>query len=80
MLLNEIPLIFRRGNIYATAAVAGASVYLLLQHFGIDETAATYVGMFIVAALRFAGAYWGLQVPVFHFPDPPSGDAGDPGR
>jgi len=57
------------GNIYATAALVGASVYLLVQQAGLNETAATYIGMSTVAALRFAAIYWNLQVPVFHYPD-----------
>ena len=77
-LLNEIPLIFRRGNIYATAALVGASAYLLVQQVGVGETAATYIGMATVAALRFAAIYWNLQVPVFHYPDPdPDPDDGE---
>jgi uncharacterized membrane protein YeiH len=69
VLLNEIPLLFRGGNIYATAAVAGASVYLLVQTAGVDDAAATWIGMVTVAGLRFAAIYWGLQIPVFHYPD-----------
>lgn len=69
VLLNEIPLIFRAGAIYATAAIAGASVYLLTQQVGIDEAAATWIGMVTVAGLRFAAIYWGLELPVFHYRD-----------
>jgi uncharacterized membrane protein YeiH len=69
VLLNEIPLVFRGGNIYATAAVAGASVYLLVQQAGLDEGGATWIGMVTVAALRFAAIYWGLQIPVFDYPE-----------
>ena len=69
VLLNEIPLIFRAGNIYATAAIAGATAYLLAQQIGIGEGAATWVGMLTVAGLRFAAIYWGLQLPVFHYRD-----------
>ncbi len=67
VLLNEIPLIFRAGNIYATAAIVGACIYLLAGQVGLDEAVATNVGMFTVAALRFAAIYWGLQIPVFHY-------------
>ncbi len=31
----EIPLIFRRGEIYATASIAGATTYLLVKALGL---------------------------------------------
>lgn len=53
VLTAEVPLILRKGRIYATTAIAGATVYLLLQ-YAIDRTAAALIGMGFVAALRLA--------------------------
>ena len=68
VLCAEIPLILRR-DIYATAAIAGGSMYVLLQTLGVADLAATLVGMAIVATLRFSAILWGLQLPVFRLRD-----------
>lgn len=43
VLLAEIPLILRRGNLYATAAIAGVVVYLVLQQIGIIRSVAALI-------------------------------------
>jgi uncharacterized membrane protein YeiH len=67
VLTGEIPMVLRRGRIYATAAIAGATAYLLLQHV-IGDTAAGLVGMVVIAALRLAAIVWPLQLPVYQVP------------
>ena len=67
VLSAEIPLILRRGRIYATAAIAGAMLYLLLQN-AIDRSVAALAGMAFIAALRLAAIVWDLQLPVFSLP------------
>lgn len=66
VLSAEVPLLFRRSEtLYATAAIAGASSYLLLQELGASRTTAALLGMGVVAGLRFAAIAWRLQLPVF---------------
>src|SRR5206468_3422065 len=65
VLSAEIPLVLRRGNLYASAAILGTSVYFLLAYLGAPRAVATWVGMAIVAAVRLASIVWGLQLPVF---------------
>lgn len=67
VLTAEIPLIFRRGRIYATAAIAGCAAYLLLQPV-LGRSTAALVGMACVAALRLSAIIWGLSLPVFTLP------------
>jgi uncharacterized membrane protein YeiH len=67
VLCAEIPLILRRGRIYATAAIAGVVVYLLLQML-LDRTAAALIGMVSIAGLRLAAIIWELTLPVFSLP------------
>ena len=67
VLCAEIPLILRRGRIYATAAIAGIVIYLLLQTL-LDRTAAALVGMVSIAGLRLAAIIWELTLPVFSLP------------
>ena len=65
VLTAEIPMILRRGQIYATAAIAGAAVYLVLQRAGVDRAAAGIIGMSVVATLRLAAIIWHITLPVF---------------
>lgn len=69
VLSNEIPLIMRRGSIYATVAIVGASLYLVSQQFGAAQTAAGIIGMVTIALLRFAASAWEISLPVFSLPD-----------
>jgi uncharacterized membrane protein YeiH len=75
VILAEIPIVLRRGNIYATAAIAGLMVYLALQQFGLDRSGAALIGMTTIAVLRLAAITWGLTLPVYRLPyqdvDPP---------
>lgn len=69
VLTAEIPLVLRRGQIYATAAIAGITLYLVLQTVGVGGRAAALAGMAFIAALRLAAITWGLTIPVFTLPD-----------
>ncbi len=68
VLSGEVPLLFRQGDLYATAAIAGISLYLLLQAAGLDPRLASYLAMAAVAAIRFAAIRWRLRLPVFRVP------------
>jgi uncharacterized membrane protein YeiH len=68
VLTAEIPMVMRRGPIYATACIAGIVVYLLLE-MAIPREAAALAGMAAIAALRLAAILWDLTVPVFSLPD-----------
>ena len=65
VLSAEVPLILRKGNLYASAAIAGTTTYFLLEWGGVARGPASIVGMLVCAALRFAAIWWGLQLPVF---------------
>jgi uncharacterized membrane protein YeiH len=67
VLSGEIPLILRKGQIYATAAIAGIVVYLLAQPY-MDLTSAAYAGMAVIAALRLGAIAWNWTLPVFSLP------------
>ncbi len=64
----QVPLILRR-DIYATAAIVGVALYLLLQAFGLQRSAAFGTGMAVVIALRLLAIHWGLQLPIFRMRD-----------
>jgi uncharacterized membrane protein YeiH len=65
VLCNEIPMILRKGNIYATAAIAGVSLYLACPLLGLSKIWASLIGMCAIAILRIAAIAWGLSLPVF---------------
>jgi uncharacterized membrane protein YeiH len=65
VLSAEVPLILRRGNLYASAAVAGTTTYVLLEWGGVVRAHAAVAGMVVCAGLRFAAIWWGLQLPTF---------------
>lgn len=65
VLTNEIPLIFRRGELYATAAITGVVVYLGLSALDLPPPLPSLIGMGAIVALRFAAILWGLRLPVF---------------
>jgi uncharacterized membrane protein YeiH len=59
----QVPLILRR-EIYATAAIAGVTLYVALQASGISRQTAFGAGMIIVVALRMLAIRYGLHLPV----------------
>ena len=70
MLLAEIPLLLRDREIYATAAIAGIIVYLLLQATGFDRLTAGYAGMAAIVVIRFAAIFFNLRMPALRLGDP----------
>jgi len=63
----QIPLILRR-DIYATAAIVGVALYLLLQARGLQRSWAFCAGMVVVMVLRLLAILWGWQLPIFRIP------------
>ncbi len=74
VLLVDIPVILRRGRIYATAAIVGIGVYLLLKKVGVIQPWDALLGMAVVAGLRLAAITWGLMLPIFSLSDDPAQD------
>lgn len=60
----RIPLILQR-EIYASAAIAGVSAYLLMQAIGVGQSTAFVGGVIVVVALRLAALRWDLHLPTF---------------
>ncbi|MCJ0765098.1 trimeric intracellular cation channel family protein [Variovorax terrae] len=64
VLTAKVPLLLR-GDIYATAAIAGIALYLLLQAVGVRRPWAFGFGLATVAAMRGCAIVWPLHLPVF---------------
>jgi uncharacterized membrane protein YeiH len=69
VLCSEIPLMFRPGALYATAAIVGTAAYFALEAVGVARGAAMLIGMAVVATVRFASVWWRLHLPVYHLAD-----------
>ena len=72
VLSAEIPLVLRRGSLYATAAIAGTGTYFALEAFGAASPIPSIAGMLVIVGLRLAAILWGLQLPVFKLDSPAS--------
>jgi uncharacterized membrane protein YeiH len=64
VLTGQIPLLLRR-DVYATAAIAGIGLYLLLQRVGAPGRWAFVLGAVAVVVLRLLAVLGGWQLPVF---------------
>jgi len=65
VLCAEVPMILRR-DIYATAALAGATLFVLLREIGAGDPLVAALSVGAVLGLRLAAIRFGLNVPRFH--------------
>ena len=61
----RVPMIFEQ-DLYATAAIAGIAVYLILQKLGLPRTVAVSAGVLAILALRIAAVVFGWHLPRLH--------------
>jgi uncharacterized membrane protein YeiH len=80
ILTGEIPLILRPGRLYATAAIAGATTYLLLGKTSVPSGAAALAGMAVTASLRLVAIAYGLTLPAVEVPPEDSRPPSPPSR
>jgi uncharacterized membrane protein YeiH len=69
ILCAQIPLILMRGNLYATATIVGAALYLVLERMGMPRDPAALTGMGTIVAVRFGAILWRLELPVLSLED-----------
>lgn len=63
-LINEIPQIFRK-EIYATACIAGALVYLILQYSDVPNRTSAVISILTIIAVRLAAIKFRWSLPKF---------------
>lgn len=68
VLCAEVPLLLRKGELYATASIIGAGVYLVLKTMTCPRPVASLTGAAVVIALRFAAIRWRWVLPTFRAP------------
>jgi uncharacterized membrane protein YeiH len=64
VLCAEIPLILRKGQLYASSTLVGAALYLVLESAGVMRDLAALAGMATIVVVRFAAIIWRLELPV----------------
>ena len=69
ILSGIVPMLLRR-DIYATAAIAGVFLYLLIQKLGLSRAWASIIAMLFILALRLLSVAFNWQLPVFTLPPP----------
>jgi uncharacterized membrane protein YeiH len=69
VLTGVVPLLLRR-DIYATAAIAGIGIYLLLQVARLKSPWAFTIGLITVVAVRLLAIGFAWQLPSFASPNP----------
>lgn len=62
ILCNEVPLILRT-DIYATASLAGALLFIALESLGMTHNAAMICAMFSIVVIRLAAIRWHIHLP-----------------
>lgn len=65
VLLNNIPLLFRK-EIYAMACIAGGAVYFLLREMNIDPDLSTILCILIIFVIRIIAVRYKLFLPQFY--------------
>jgi len=61
-LTNEIPILFRK-EIYASACLAGAVFYLLMDYFGLERNYNLFISMALVVGIRLIAMKYKLSLP-----------------
>ncbi|SNS59833.1 Uncharacterized membrane protein YeiH [Belliella buryatensis] len=61
-LTNEIPILFRK-EIYASACLAGAILYLILNYFGLERDYNLLISMSVVITIRLIAVKYKLSLP-----------------
>lgn len=71
VLTGNVPLVFQPEiHLYATAALCGAIIFMVLLAAGFAELAATAIAIGATFSLRLAGIRWRLTLPVFEPHEP----------
>lgn len=61
-LTNEIPILFRK-EVYASACLAGAVLYVVLNYFEVDRNYNLLISMSLVIGIRFLAMKYKLSLP-----------------
>jgi uncharacterized membrane protein YeiH len=63
VLCNDVPLVFLKGELYATAAWAGSLALIGLQGIGVSPQIASWIAMSVILLLRLAAMRFHITLP-----------------
>ena len=63
VICNEIPLVFRRGHLYATCSFAGCWTFLALDWLQMPQAVAVAAGVAVICLLRYLSVRFDLKLP-----------------
>jgi uncharacterized membrane protein YeiH len=63
VLTAEVPLIFRKSELYVTACVGGLIAYVALRYFGVQANIAGALASGAILLLRLASIRWNITLP-----------------
>ena len=64
VLSAEVPMIFRKSELYVTTCIVGLAGYVLLRHYGMEANIAGTLGALSILALRLASIRWKIMLPL----------------
>jgi uncharacterized membrane protein YeiH len=67
LIIIEIPALFRHGKLFATAAFAGAAIFLALTRLGVADGICVGVSVVAIVALRLTALWGGATLPRPHW-------------
>jgi uncharacterized membrane protein YeiH len=62
VMVNEIPILFRK-EVYASACLAGAILYLVLNYFGVHRDINLLVSISVIISIRLVAVKYKLSLP-----------------
>ena len=65
ILCNDVPSVFLKGELYATAAWLGALAMIALQEIGVSSVLASWLAMALVLILRLLAMRFHITLPAF---------------
>lgn len=65
VLLNDVPLLFRK-EIYAMACIAGGIIYFLLKQVNLDEDVSKTICILVIVTIRVIAVRYQLSLPQFY--------------
>lgn len=64
VICNEIPMVFRRGQLYATCAFLGCWSYLMMDRVDVPDVVSLSAGILITVVIRLVAVRFNLRLPV----------------
>lgn len=65
---DQIPDVLRNGQIYASAALGGGCMYVILVEFDLNVLAAFWIPIIVIFAARMLALNLGVAIPTFDYP------------